>query len=746
MNFYKNIEIWGILLTILVCLIMAYPIIGHVLISPNDYMYTFGGDGLTIYYDMIYHVLYGNGTHFTGMNYPYGELIFMTDAQGALTQILQWINSNVFNISEHIVGIVNFLNAFSIIIGSLIVYVVLRKLDVKVWLAVVFSSLIILLSPQIFRLISHFGLAYLFVIPLCYLWVIQKQENQNIEWKDLLIFVLIVFMTFNNPYCGFIMASIVSLSGFYLWIKYRFDKWYVYVALVGLLPLMIVFSYLKIFDKVSDRLKIQWGYFDLMTLPEGIIRPHNSHMDSLLQLIGSTGSSLDFENKLNLGIVTLCVLLFYSLGAVFKIFRVHFCNFKELLSPIFFSSFVLLAYATGVFFMPFDQDFIEDKLSFMLMFKAIGRLSWPFYFSMSILAVLYINQMSEKLNKWVFIIFVLLMATVWKWEINTYVFPEFTNKKHANFLGTEQKVKVDNILKEYSINVDDYQGILSIPKIMTWTDNFISEVNWSAQYNSMNISRTTGLPIINAMLSRMSIGQTAEKVELYAHPLIQKSFVEKLDPKKDILIVLGHGFPSLSSGESFLVNIADTLYHEDSGFTLLKLAINSINNNDFYKDALKTIQETTEANVSHFYQGYNDEKSYINYFGEGSHKVTKGRHVIFFDTLALPLHDTYTMSVWTRIDNKKYGMGWFTCEVKDNLGHTIFKETPDTRRSNDVHGSWIRTEMIFPVKENCTIKVEFDTNREIIIDELLIRPSNTDIIYRDSFSKQILYNGYLISI
>ena len=45
------------------------------LLVPNHHMYTFGGDGLTIYYDMIYHICHGTGQHFSGMNYPDGELI-----------------------------------------------------------------------------------------------------------------------------------------------------------------------------------------------------------------------------------------------------------------------------------------------------------------------------------------------------------------------------------------------------------------------------------------------------------------------------------------------------------------------------------------------------------------------------------------------------------------------------------------------------------------------------------------------
>lgn len=90
-------------------------------------MYTFGGDALTICYDIKYHVCHGSGTMFKGMNYPHGELIFLTDAQGALTMILQWIN-NLVNICDYVVGIINFLNAFSVLIASAMMYYIFRIL------------------------------------------------------------------------------------------------------------------------------------------------------------------------------------------------------------------------------------------------------------------------------------------------------------------------------------------------------------------------------------------------------------------------------------------------------------------------------------------------------------------------------------------------------------------------------------------------------------------------------------------
>jgi len=163
-------------ITVVLTFFLFYPILSTYIFSPNSHMHAFGGDALAIYYDIQYHVCYGSGTKFTGMNYPNGELIFLTDAQGALAMVLQWINK-IVPICDYVIGIINFLNAISVLIASGVIFAILRSQGVSIFIAIVFSPLITLLSPQIFRLGGHFGLAYLFIIPLVYLYIIKLQKN-----------------------------------------------------------------------------------------------------------------------------------------------------------------------------------------------------------------------------------------------------------------------------------------------------------------------------------------------------------------------------------------------------------------------------------------------------------------------------------------------------------------------------------------------------------------------------------------
>ena len=103
----------------------------------------------------------------------------------------------------------------------------------------------------------------------------------------------------------------------------------------------------------------------------------------------------------------------------------------------------------------------------------------------------------------------------------------------------------------------------------------------------------------------------------------------------------------------------------------------------------------------------------------------------------------YKRQVWTHVDSEKYGIGWVKCKIKDQNGSIVSEYYPDTRKSNDVHDQWIRTEIRIPVKKDYTIEISMETNRTIYIDELLLRPEKM-IHVIDVGKKDLLINGYKV--
>jgi hypothetical protein len=527
MQIFKSEDWKWIIPNLALCLILVYSINGVYFINPNDHMHSIGGDALAIYYDVAYHVCYGDGHIFRGMNYPDGELIFLTDAQGALAILLNWINKYVFVISDYTVGIINWLNAVSILLCTFFVHQVLREFRVSGLIAAFFSPLITLMSPQIFRVSGHFGLAYLFIIPLFFLWVLRRSKNPGFHYIDILIFLLLLGLTFNNPYTGFISCSILIFSGVFIWVRNRFNVFKLYIFSVGILGLLLPFTYFKIFDPVDDRIKIQWGFFEYKSTIFGYISPNGTLMSDIVKFFGFKVQEVQFEALMYIGLVSIILLLTMFILYFVKSNKVAFSVPNEF-KPLIFATIMLFLYSSGTLFLPFDQDMMEDNFSILLMFKAVGRLGWAMYFSLTILSVLFLDHAMKKFSIWVSITFSMLAFLIWNWEINTFIRPNIRDHIYENHFNRKHKDDVLLTLKNNNIVIDSFQAILTLPKMMSWNDNLICDINWSAQFHSMKISYATGLPMVNAMLSRMSVSQVSERVELIANPIIHKSIVAKI--------------------------------------------------------------------------------------------------------------------------------------------------------------------------------------------------------------------------
>ena len=99
----------------------------HYVSDPNNQVFFPNGDLLITLYDMIYHVRYDSDGTFGGMNYPEGDYIFMTDANGSFATVMRWVDGNVLDIDKHLPGIL--LSIIYLLLGvcGMFVFMILRR-------------------------------------------------------------------------------------------------------------------------------------------------------------------------------------------------------------------------------------------------------------------------------------------------------------------------------------------------------------------------------------------------------------------------------------------------------------------------------------------------------------------------------------------------------------------------------------------------------------------------------------------
>ncbi len=715
---------------------------GNLLFSLNNFIYSFGGDAYVIYYDILYYVKYGKAFRLNAMNYPHGELIFMTDAQGSLAVLLRWIHTHLFSIDNYVVGIIHGFNLFSVFVASILIYYLLKALKIQKEIAIVFSVIIILMCPQILRISGHFGLAYPFIIPLVLLWSLQKFNFNKIEFRDALVFFIFLFFAFNNAYLSFTIFILLASLSFFIFNKEK-RRIAIWMFVLGFFVVLVPYLFFQFYDIATDRLKIQWGYFAYATNVWGMICPQNSIVERALKGMNAVPyKELDFESMQNLGIVTIGLLISLLFNKLFFKNKITLFPFLKIM---LWAALPIFLYATSLMFNYFDQEWIEEKIFLITMFKASARFMWSVYFILSIAAVFVLNYWYCNFkNKKIALVFFGISILVSGAELNNYFKENFFQSKGSENLLSEKQLKDFKIENDIPA-IEKYQAMLLLPKIALWNDNFLSDLNWDAQHYGFRFSLAYQMPLISAMLSRFSVGEMTEAIELLANPLIEKSLPSKFPNKKNILLLVAKNVDSFSSGERFLISQGTKLISKEK-YDIYSLSLNKINNNNFQNEAkLNAEKYISDSNKALLNFHFDETKTNINYFGGGAKLFPKGKNKVF-DTI-INVQDTtlVNLSAWRNFNSHRYGSGeWFLEKSKDGITYSEIN-IGDTRYSNEINDDWIRFEKSFYISDKTFLRLHFSNIQATWLDEICLKKEAQLLIYKnETTTNSFLFNNFKV--
>jgi hypothetical protein len=701
-------------------------------------MTAFGGDALVLYHNVAYHACYGNGVQLTNMNFPYGEYIFLTDAQGAVSVLLALLRKIGVNTCDNALGIVHFTNQIFLIAASVLMYLIFRKLNLKIWICIVFSVLVVYLSPQMLRFDNHYGLAYPFLIPMLIYYSLEKASNAKVGFFDLVVYITLTFFTLNNPYLGFAAAGCALLFSLWYFLFYNYNwKKLKQIAIIPLFSIITSFIVLKILDPIYDRIIHQWGFGQFKSSLAGSFFPQGSYLNQIFKYAGINVNDVEFNAMQNLGLVVSVAFFVFGITLlVSRILKIETIKLSIEVKSLIFAGITMFLFGSFA-------HLLEDSLGFILMFKAIGRLSWPFYFSTSIMVVYLIDQfLLYQLNKkmvWIYSLY--LLPLVWLSEINYYIKPKYREIHHENFFSKNSIKNFKDRVNAQEFKREKYQALLCIPNTQFWSDKFLSTNHWSTHFHAVMMSMTYQMPMANALISRPSTSQYMEGIQLLAHPLIAKENLTRFEADKKILLLLGSDHPPLTKGEQHMINSGNLVFN-DPGFKLyevdLKQLVSSL-------EIISARQKHQEGFVDKplFYLGFDDVGNDQRFYGRGSRKLAKGSHFIGSFTYMGAKDTTLILSAWTLVDNKKFGLGDWKVEVS---GQDKFKYTHEfhPRYSRDIQHKYVRVETELKVSQKDKINIFFRGNQEHIIDELAIDYLGHDYLVDDKSSGYFIYNGYKI--
>ncbi len=173
-------------------LIVLYP---KAFFSPNSFLFNAHGDAMKNYYTYAYYIKNNTSNiEFEGMNYPYSEHFLYTDCHPIQAAVLKNIHTYIPALADYSIGLLNFMMLLSLVITTIILYLIFDKLKINRLLSVLGSVAITILSPQIFRITGHFALSYSFVIPLT-IYILLLFEDKP-HWKYILFLIISILVFF----------------------------------------------------------------------------------------------------------------------------------------------------------------------------------------------------------------------------------------------------------------------------------------------------------------------------------------------------------------------------------------------------------------------------------------------------------------------------------------------------------------------------------------------------------------------
>ncbi len=526
------------------------------IMEANHVSFASAGDGLKSTFGSLYHIQY-DSTYwlFEGMNYPFGESVFFTGNQTFLTNFIKLLKDAGLDLSGHVLGILNLWMLFSFAFCALFLYLILAELGLPVWYSVAGSVVATFLSPQWIRMSGHYNLAYAWVIPLALFLLIRFYRKPGYTVSLLFgLFILAIL----GKHAYFLVMVMLPWAVFWFFLLIRAKSLYGRTAFLVphlliqmFIPVLLFGLFTTIHNPAADRTAYPWGFFAYDTrwvsvfLP--LLRPYGRWIIvGPVKTLGYVGCVSTIVFHLSIALI---IYRWIRKGAS-DAFRV---TDKFMLNVFILSGVLCLLLALGYPFTWWPP--LLNYTGPFRQFRAIGRFVIPFFYIMNIFTLYMLWRWYMNLGRSWFAGIVILALVITGLEAY-YTVRNLPGQYYNKFetLNDRENILPDD---EWVSRHDwkQYQAIMPMPYYHIGSENYWIGDGSPVTGESYIVSLKTGLPLNSVMLSRTSISQTLDNLDLYWEPGAGYPILEQFDPDKSILL-LRHRDGNLNQNELRIIGEA----------------------------------------------------------------------------------------------------------------------------------------------------------------------------------------------
>ena len=717
--------------------------------SPNLHAPTFGGDGLTIHYNLQYHATYGEGVFLESQYYPHRESIFMTDAQAMAAVLMAGLRPVFPGIGAYATGISNILIFWSSPLAVLFLFLIFRRLGVRWPLAFLFGCLIAMMSPQILRQLGgQYTLGFTFLLPMVAWYQLAYDGGKRYWLKSLALIAAVVLIGLNNPYLYAVASALLAgaagagallrLTGLVRLPWKQLLHW-AGVTLVTTLTIALV---LAAFDAVEDRVEVPFGFFHNVAAWGGMLTDPETYTYGFIRRIIPGLETPRRENQMYLGLIpvlfALCLPFLLLLPRARKATAL---TQAPTLLVLLAGTLPGLVLGFGLPFVYFEE-WTYDHLGSLLQFRAPVRFSWPLFYLLAIGAGYALGRLYEHWaggkRAWLLALPLLL----WGADAHQFLAGHTEGKAGPSAFTPSALAEKRDLTRELGIDTTTYSCIYLLPTEQGWSDKIHQDGSWRSNHDGYKISLATGLPLLNGKLSRVGLSRVLRSLQVVSHPLIGKPALEDLPENKDILL--------LASNENELAHReAELLATGEILFSNQKVELRRVNPRallDRTAVARTVARKNTRAFAGTPARIAFEEDTERAFFGTGCRKVEPG-----WTTFPLPVPpDSVSarateLSFWVFADKRRFGGPKFYLRHLDKDGKRRSEQKFWTNQTYDAQSGWLRVAFeVEPDPETTSLELVGQYEFPYFIDELWMRPTGEDVGIMDAAGERGLYNNYLL--
>lgn len=714
------------------------------------------GDGFKAYMSTAYHALYDSSfTHFKGMNYPYGDHLVFSDPQPLLANALQLFQGSGPGLLQTTITWTHLLMLLSILVCACLLYVLFHRLGLPVWYAAIAAPALTFLSPMLARIGFHYGLAQPAAIPAVLLLLLLHQERPRWSVSAGIGGTVLLFSLFHFQYFGILALGISA----YFFVDFLYAPWknrwwqmMLHYSLQVLLPFLLLSAWLGSGPEVNDRASRPFGFLAYRSRLSGTFTSTDQpHLKPILEWWGKNGG-LDIEAINYIGLVAALGLGFILVKMIKGSMKAPLWERAGSSAPeaylrrIFWAGLMLYVFSTGFPFTISDWERFTGYLGPLRQFRALGRFSWFFFFTINIVVLTWIG-MAYSRKKGMLALCLLTLST------EAFFFLRSRDLRLDDVAGLQPE---GNLLQQIGIAPRDYQAILPIPYFHIGSDNFWEEPEGFVQQNAMVLSLQSGLPLCGVMMSRTSVGQTFLQLQLVGEPYRYPLILDDYPNTKPLLMLIDEErfrlaaprwdhFSSAATGVRFLKDLGrlkvyavPLSFFQASADRQREIVATQATSLPLYPKGGFLISDSS-AFVVH--RNWDNELSAITYNAPGGFSGDVSLENILFDE-ALPHQkagERSLISVWMYLKDDMRGTT--TCTLREYDPKTgeeysrVKVQAGQYARVFDANG-WALIEIPFETRSrNTHLQIIFqnpDAKGPLYLDELLIRPAPVDVFQKTS--------------